>query len=130
MIKIAVFLTLFFTYAVYTATVYTRGTRDTVQLPDSAYNNIVYGKQIFQDYNCTACHQLYGLGGYLGPELTTTYSDPLKGEPFIRALLKGGGLRMPNFHLKDPEINALVSFLKYVDSSAVSYKSQPKNNAR
>ncbi|MBK8357424.1 MAG: hypothetical protein IPL13_19205 [Saprospiraceae bacterium] len=36
------------------------------------------GKLIWQDYNCNACHQIYGLGGYLGPDLTNVYSKEVK----------------------------------------------------
>jgi len=126
MVKIAAFLTLFSAYLVYSATVYTYGTRDTIQVKESAVPQIVYGKILYQQYNCVACHQLYGLGGYLGPELTTTYSDPAKGELFMRTLLKGGGLRMPNFGLNEAEINGLISYLKYVDSTAISYKKPAK----
>lgn len=122
MVKIATFFTLFSAYIVYSVTVYTVGTKDTVQISDASMQQIAYGKSLFQQYNCVSCHQLYGLGGYLGPELTTTWSDPTKGELFMRTLLKGGGLRMPNFNLSEKEINGLVSYLRYVDSSAISYK--------
>ena len=33
------------------------------------------GKIVFQKYNCISCHQLYGLGGYLGPDLTNVISE-------------------------------------------------------
>ncbi len=32
------------------------------------------GKLLFQEYNCISCHQLYGLGGYMGPDLTNVIS--------------------------------------------------------
>lgn len=79
---------------------------------------------LFQKYNCTACHQLYGLGGYLGPELTTTISQPGKGELFARAILKTGTQRMPDFKLRDEEIDAFIEFLKYVDATAITYKTK------
>ena len=28
------------------------------------------GRLIWQKYNCQSCHQLFGLGGYLGPDLS------------------------------------------------------------
>ena len=82
----------------------------------------VRGKSQYQKYNCTACHQLYGLGGYLGPELTTTISQPGKGEAYAKTFLQNGSQRMPDFHLQEKEIHELIEYLKYVDASAVTYK--------
>ena len=84
--------------------------------------NAIRGKLLFQKYNCTSCHQLYGLGGYLGPELTTVISQQGKGEFYANAFLKSGTQRMPDFHLSEEEVNDLVQFLKYVDKTAVTYK--------
>lgn len=78
------------------------------------------GKLLFQKYNCTACHQLYGLGGYMGPDLTNMISAPGKGEIYTHALLQTGTQRMPNFHLSDDEIKCLVAYLKYVDKTGTS----------
>ena len=33
------------------------------------------GKLVWQKHNCQSCHQLYGLGGYLGPDLTNVISQ-------------------------------------------------------
>jgi len=102
--------------------VYSKGTAGKISFSMAQQQNINKGKKIFQQYNCTSCHQLYGLGGYLGPELTTAWSDPNRGELYMKAFLKGGGPRMPNFHFKNDEIEAIVSYLKYVDSTAITYK--------
>lgn len=120
MSKLLVFLILFATFFVYSFFVYTSGTKGPVppMNPKAAL-----GKMTYQKYNCTACHQLYGLGGYLGPELTTVMSDPARGEPFARAILKTGTRRMPDFKLGEEETDDLVEFLKYVDLSATTYKS-------
>ncbi len=79
------------------------------------------GKLIWQKYNCNACHQVYGLGGYLGPDLTNIYS--LKGEAYIKAFLKTGINSMPVFHLQNEETKALLAFLKAMDASG---KADPK----
>ncbi len=34
----------------------------------------IRGEDIWLKNNCNSCHQLYGLGGYLGPDLTNVYS--------------------------------------------------------
>lgn len=78
------------------------------------------GKLLFQDYNCISCHQLYGLGGYMGPDLTNIMSTPGKGEVFVKAFIQSGTKRMPNFHLKENEVNALTEYLNYVDKTGVS----------
>ena len=122
MIKIVAFISLFVTYLVYSIVVYTKGTEKNIVVSSDELVKIKTGSRLFQQYNCTSCHQLYGLGGYLGPELTTAYSDPARGELYMKAFLKAGGIRMPNYHFKDGEINALISFLKYVDESAITYK--------
>ena len=82
------------------------------------------GKTLYREFNCTACHQIYGLGGYLGPELTTVMSDPAKGEAYARAILKSGTERMPDFKLTESETNQLVAFLEYVDATAITYKTR------
>jgi len=120
--RIGVFLFLFAAYILYSSVVYTKGTESDLRLTNAALRNIDHGKQLFQKHNCISCHQLYGLGGYLGPELTTAYSDKSRGELFMRAFLKGGGNRMPNFQFNDDEINALISYMQYIDSSAITYK--------
>jgi nitric oxide reductase subunit C len=122
MAKIIVFLTLFSAYVIYSAFVYTKGTADTVNISEQEKEKITAGKRIFEKNNCIACHQLYGLGGYLGPELTDAYSDPRRGELYMRIFLQAGGQRMPNYHFTGEEIDAVIAYLKYVDSSAVSYK--------
>ncbi|HEY6063298.1 MAG TPA: cytochrome c [Chitinophagaceae bacterium] len=122
MIKIVAFISLFAAYLVYSIIVYTKGTEKNIIVSAQEQIKIKNGSDLFQRYNCTSCHQLYGLGGYLGPELTTAYSDPGRGELYMKAFLKAGGPRMPNFHFKDDDVNALISFLKYVDTTAITYK--------
>ena len=75
------------------------------------------GKMLWQEYNCSSCHQLYGLGGYLGPDLTNVISDKRKGRAFAAAIMKSGTKVMPDFKLSDHEINALLAFLEHTDQS-------------
>ena len=76
------------------------------------------GKIAWQKYNCNACHQVYGLGGYLGPDLTNVYSQ--KGKDYIEVFLKTGTVTMPNFHLTEQEVGALLAFLKNIDASGTA----------
>jgi nitric oxide reductase subunit C len=79
------------------------------------------GKLSWQKYNCNACHQVYGLGGYLGPDLTNVYS--VRGPAYIEAFLKNGTGIMPDFHLKQGEIKNLLGFFRQLNASG---KSDPK----
>ena len=79
------------------------------------------GKLSWQKYNCNACHQVYGLGGYLGPDLTNVYS--VRGPAYIEAFLKNGTGFMPDFHLKQGEIKNLLGFFRQLNASG---KSDPK----
>ena len=122
--KVGVFIFLFAAYVLYSSVVYTKGTETKLQLSVAELKKVDRGKQIFQQYNCVACHQLYGLGGYLGPELTTAYSDKNRGEQYLRIFLKAGGRRMPNFHFTEEQVNDIIGYLKYVDETAITYKMQ------
>lgn len=84
----------------------------------------IKGKLLYQQYNCTSCHQLFGLGGYLGPELTTVISQPGKGPQYAKAFFKSGINRMPDFHLNNQQIDELIAYLTYVDETATSYKTK------
>ena len=118
--KLWVFGGLFISYVLYSLLVYTEGTENKIAVtPD-----VQQGKLLYQKYNCASCHQLYGLGGYLGPELTTAWSDPHRGEAFMRTFLQGGGRRMPNFKFSEKEINAILRYLQYVDATAAKEKTQ------
>lgn len=78
------------------------------------------GKLVYQKYNCQSCHQLYNLGGYLGPDLTNCYSAPGKGELFIRAMLVTGTKQMPVFKIPEDEIVALLAFFRQLDKTGSS----------
>jgi nitric oxide reductase subunit C len=78
------------------------------------------GKLLFQRKNCFACHQIYGLGGFMGPDLTNAISAPGKGPEYIKAILKYGTERMPNYHLSEEEKDEIVAFLTYADLTGVS----------
>lgn len=121
------FLFLLLFYIFYSQLIYSFGTERGahVQLKDKASSQ---GKLVWQKYNCQACHQFYGLGGYLGPDLTNVYSAAGKGEGWIRAMLQLGPGSMPEFKLSDAELNSLIAFLKSVDQSGTFPRPDPKIN--
>lgn len=75
------------------------------------------GRIIFQKYNCQSCHQFYGLGGHLGPDLTNEYSRLNGNEAALRIYFQGGMKQMPKFDLTTEEEDALIEFLKSTDAS-------------
>lgn len=106
-VTVSVMLTVFIAYSAYLYAFLPRQT--------AASEEATQGKLLWQKHNCTACHQIYGLGGYLGPDLTNVHSA--KGPEYIRAFLKSGTATMPDFHLREEEIICLNAYLKDVDAS-------------
>jgi len=74
-----------------------------------------HGQRLFQEHNCIACHQFYGLGGYMGPDLTNVISR--NSAAYARAFIMTGTPRMPNFNLAPDELDALVAYLEFVDQT-------------
>lgn len=71
------------------------------------------GMRTWQQENCQSCHQLYGLGGYMGPDLTNVASQ--RDTERIRTFIRYGTGRMPAHGLSDAEIDQLIAFLAWVD---------------
>jgi len=100
-------------YAAYSGWIYTSGTAIAADIPRDA----LQGKQIWQQHNCQTCHQLYGLGGYMGPDLTSVTSDKNRGAAYAKGMLLSGGERMPNYHFSVQDADKLVAYLSYVNST-------------
>lgn len=77
----------------------------------------LFGQKLWQKNNCWSCHQTYGLGGYLGPDLTNVYSNKSKGPNYIKAFLNSGVKSMPKFNFKEEEKEAIIAYLKTIDST-------------
>lgn len=107
------FGTLFTAFLFYSVYVYTAGTAAAHVPPMSEQTR--YGQQVYQDYNCVACHQFYGLGGYMGPDLTNVISN--RGSAYARVFIANGTTRMPNLGLSDEETDAVVAYLEFVDQT-------------
>jgi len=100
-------------FVFYSGYVYTKGTEAAHASP---MNDIERrGADVFQQYNCVACHQFYGLGGYMGPDLTNVISN--RGEAVARAFIASGTATMPNLGLQPDEVDAVVAYLAFVDQT-------------
>ena len=109
-----VMITLVVMFAIYNIVVYTQGTSNkTPKMSDLALK----GEQLYQNNNCTACHQFYGLGGYLGPDLTNVISAKNKGPAYVKAFLNSGVKSMPKFNFSEEEKEAITQFLTEIDQT-------------
>jgi nitric oxide reductase subunit C len=109
-------------FAVYSAYVWTAGTDIPKNQPPG--HQVKAGLALFQEKNCIACHQLYGLGGHMGPDLTNVVSAEGKGPDYARTFIENGTSKMPNFNFNETQVAALIQFLGFVDSSGTY---PPKN---
>jgi len=73
------------------------------------------GRHVWLEHNCQSCHQLYGFGGFLGPDLTNA-SPRLAPGRLQTVVTRGVGL-MPVFPLSSAEIGALGEFLAAMDET-------------
>ena len=106
----------FLFYFIYSFVIYSQKS-ESIEANKVITSLAIEGRLVFQKYNCISCHQLYGLGGYLGPDLTNVISD--KGSYYVSAVIKNGMLKMPNLNVQDNEIKSLVAYLSFTDSSGV-----------
>ncbi len=108
-----IFAAFLVSFVFYSAYVYTAGTvAPHVSQKDDAVSR---GQQAFQDYNCIACHQFYGLGGYMGPDLTNVISK--RGAAYARVFIANGTTAMPKLGLSEQETDDVVAYLAFVDST-------------
>lgn len=97
-------------FAAYTVLVYRDGQGKHDERADAT---VRAGMRTWQQENCQSCHQLYGLGGYMGPDLTNVASQ--RDEQRIRTFIRYGTGRMPAHALSDEQIDAVIAFLAWVD---------------
>ncbi|WP_343688853.1 cytochrome c [Chitinophaga sp.] len=117
--KFTLWVTLTILFFIYSCYVYICSGAEKSPVQPSA--SALAGWQVWQNKNCHTCHQLYGLGGYMGPDLTNIASDAGKGsDAYLKAFMKNGTDKMPNLHLTEEEMTCLISFLRWVDKSGKS----------
>ena len=113
-IYLIILLILIIIFSIYNFTIYTsKSDYGTIHLSKKAID----GENIWLTNNCNSCHQIYGLGGYLGPDLTNIVSVKGKDKAYIKALLSSGIKAMPRFNFKETEKEALYQFLEEIDKT-------------
>ena len=113
-VKVIVLVLLIVIFIIYNHFIYsTDSYSTTIALSPKA----IKGQDLWQSHNCWSCHQIYGLGGYLGPDLTNIYSHPYKGPDYINAFLNSGVKSMPKFNFSEQEKEAIIEYLKVIDQS-------------
>ncbi len=71
------------------------------------------GRTLWHENACQVCHQLYGQGGFLGPDLTNAASR-MDASRLASFLTVGSG-QMPPFHFTDEQITDLSAYLEALD---------------
>ncbi len=112
--NIAIISFLLTLFVVFNGFIYTSNENEN---PIKLTGHALQGQRLWQENNCWSCHQIYGLGGYLGPDLTNVYSAKNKGPEYIKAFLNSGVKTMPKFNFSETEKEALVAYLKLLDST-------------
>jgi len=77
------------------------------------------GLTVWRKYNCQACHQIHGFGGFLGPDLTNRIDDATPDDAYDYLLLKGVG-RMPALGLEQEEREAVIAYLRALNRTGKS----------
>lgn len=71
------------------------------------------GRALWQAHACQTCHQFYGQGGFLGPDLTNAASR-VDSTRLVSLLTVGSG-QMPPLGFSDGESAAMAAFLREMD---------------
>ncbi len=79
---------------------------------------VTTGQNLVIKYDCRSCHQIEGQGRPFGPGLDSVENklDPQTLENLLRnpkSVNKNSS--MPNFHLSDSEISALIAYFNAID---------------
>lgn len=78
----------------------------------------VRGLNLWRKHNCQACHQIYGFGGFLGPDLTNVLGR--RPDEDWTEILTTGRKQMPAFGFTEKEQGSLLSFLAEIGATGRS----------
>lgn len=84
---------------------------------DKLTEEVIAGKEIWEDNNCMGCHTLFGEGAYYAPELTKVVER--RGKDWMRMFIKNpqamypGERKMVQYNFTDDEIEKIIAFLDW-----------------
>ncbi len=108
-------------FLVQTTLVYTD---DTAATMEPLTGVALEGRHLWHANNCQTCHQLYGFGGFLGPDLTNVAGRADRAR--FDAILTDGSLQMPAFHFSEGEIDALVAYFETLNKTGLGQAGVPR----
>lgn len=112
--NVFILLLLLALFTIYNFIIYTdQSAYGKVKLSEKA----LQGQKHWQQNNCHSCHQIYGLGGYLGPDLTNVYSFRKRDEKYLKSMFNSGIKAMPRFDFNETEKQELLQFLIEIDQT-------------
>lgn len=94
-------------FGIQTALVYTDERQDPLS------EEALRGRTLWHEGACQVCHQVYGQGGFLGPDLTNAASrvEPSR----LASLLTVGSGQMPAFNFSADQVADLAAYLEALD---------------
>lgn len=117
---IIIFSTLCVLFLIYSFSIYLKPLREKNHQTATIQKQAGAGKDVWQKHNCHTCHQLYGLGGYLGPDLTNVTEKSGYSDVFLKAIISNGTSRMPAFDLTNQEMEDLLVFLQEMNGTGTA----------
>lgn len=93
--------------------------------PDPLPENWELGLHVWRKNNCQTCHQIYGLGGYMGPDLTNVFLPRRGSRSYVEGIVKHGSIPMPRLGLTDEEVQAVATFLEHTGRTGRWPMSEP-----
>jgi nitric oxide reductase subunit C len=117
---IKIFITLCILFLLYSFSIYFKPLREQRLQSNERSKQAAAGKEVWQKHNCHTCHQFYGLGGYLGPDLTNVTAKPGYSNLFLKAIISNGMGQMPPFDLEEQDMENLLVFLQSMNETGTA----------
>lgn len=117
---IKIFIILCILFLLYSFSIYLKPLREQGLQNSERSKQAAAGKEVWQKHNCHTCHQFYGLGGYLGPDLTNVTAKPGYSDLFLKTIIRNGMGQMPPFDLEEQDMENLLVFLQSMNETGTA----------